>query len=147
MEPTTVAFVDQYLKAGGAPLNVMNLLVQSYEGMAAMANTVDLNIRNAYGVTDRSAILEPISRKIVESFDAEKADEEFKNTQQLPSYIVDLIPHQVWRKTIYRLSEKHPKSEMLGAALQRIAEEGFQAELTSLNSASLHTHVFYSLLV
>ncbi|KAJ2465916.1 hypothetical protein GGI03_002394 [Coemansia sp. RSA 2337] len=147
MEPTTAAFVDQYLEAGGVPLNVMNLLVQSYEGLAAMANTVDRDIRNAYNSTNQAALLEPISRKIVESFDAVKADEEFSNTQQLPVYILDMIPHQVWRKTIYRLSERYPKSEMLGAALQKVADEGFQAELTSLNSASLHTHVFYSLLV
>ncbi|KAJ2061313.1 hypothetical protein GGI17_003163 [Coemansia sp. S146] len=147
MEPTTAAFVDQYLEAGGVPLNVMNLLVQSYEGLAAMANTVDRDIRNAYSSTNQAALLEPISRKIVESFDAVKADKEFNNTRQLPSYIVDMIPHQVWRNTIYRLSERNPKSEMLGAALQKVADEGFQAELTSLNSASLHTHVFYSLLV
>ncbi|KAJ2582604.1 hypothetical protein GGH95_001443 [Coemansia sp. RSA 1836] len=148
VEPTTSAFVDQYLEAGGAPFDVADLLVQSYEGLAAMANAVDHDIRNAYGgVSDQAAIIGPISRKIVESFDAAKADEDFGKTQQLPSYIVDMIPHQAWRRTIYRLSERYPKSEMLGAALQRVAEEGFQAELTSLNSASLHTHVFYGLLI
>ncbi|KAJ2458933.1 hypothetical protein GGF42_001766 [Coemansia sp. RSA 2424] len=139
---------NQYLEAGGAPFDVADLLVQSYEGLAAMANAVDHDIRNAYGgISDQAAIIGPISRKIVESFDAAKADEDFGKTQQLPSYIVDMIPHQAWRRTIYRLSERYPKSEMLGAALQRVAEEGFQAELTSLNSASLHTHVFYGLLI
>ncbi|KAJ2460178.1 hypothetical protein GGF42_001004 [Coemansia sp. RSA 2424] len=113
-----------------------------------MANAVDHDIREAYGgVSDQAAVIGPISRKIVESFDAAKADEDFSKTQQPPSYIVDMIPHQAWRRTIYRLSERYPKSEMLGAALQRVAEEGFQAELTSLNSASLHTHVFYGLLI
>ncbi|KAJ2371527.1 hypothetical protein H4S02_009524, partial [Coemansia sp. RSA 2611] len=147
MEPTTEAFINQYLDAGGVPLHVMNSLVQSYEGLAAMANTLDRDIRNAYGSTSRAAMLGPISRKIVESFDPAKADEEFSKTQELPGYILEMIEHQVWRATIYRLSEQHPRSEMLGAALQKIADNGFQAELTSLNSASLHTHVFYSLLV
>ncbi|KAJ2792432.1 hypothetical protein H4R20_006748, partial [Coemansia guatemalensis] len=36
---------------------------------------------------------------------------------------------------------------MISASLQHIADQGHQAEMTSLNSAALHTHVFYSLLV
>ncbi|KAJ2733194.1 hypothetical protein IW152_003266 [Coemansia sp. BCRC 34962] len=147
MEPTTEAFINQYLDAGGVPLHVMNSLVQSYEGLAAMANALDRDIRNAYNSTSRAAMLGPISRKIIEGFDPLKADQEFSKTQELPGYISEMIEHQVWRATIYRLSEQHPRSEMLGAALQKIADNGFQAELTSLNSASLHTHVFYSLLV
>ncbi|KAJ2747200.1 hypothetical protein GGI20_000721 [Coemansia sp. BCRC 34301] len=147
MEPTVSAFVDQYLDVGGAPFDVMELLVQSYEGLAAMANAVDRDIRNTYGsASDQAVITESISRKIVDSFDPARADEDFGKTQQLPGYIVDMIPHKAWRRTIYRLSEQYPKSEMLSAALQKIAEEGFQAELTSLNSATLATHVFYGLL-
>ncbi|KAJ1947685.1 hypothetical protein GGF37_000269 [Kickxella alabastrina] len=147
MEPTTIQFADQYLEAGGVPFNIMNLLISSYEGTAAMANMVDRDIMGAYGAEGKTAILETVSRKIVEAFDTAKADAEYEQTQQLPGYIEDMIPHQIWRKTIYRLSEKHPKSAMVSAALQRIADEGYQAEMTSLNSATLHTHVFYPMLV
>ncbi|KAJ1668457.1 hypothetical protein IW140_000288 [Coemansia sp. RSA 1813] len=147
MEPTTTEFVNQYLGAGGAPFNIMNLLVFSYEGLAAMSNMVHHDMASAFDNSEKSAILDTISRKIVESFDAKKADAEYNETQQLPKYIDEMIPHSVWRRTIYRLNEMHPKSVMLGAALQRIADNGYQAEMTSLNSTSLHAHVFYPLLV
>ncbi|KAJ2625804.1 hypothetical protein GGI25_000231 [Coemansia spiralis] len=146
MEPTTIGFVDQYLEAGGAPFNIMNLLMSSYEGFAAMANMVTHDISAAYEVDAKTAVLDTISRQIVEGFDANKADEEYNRTQHLPQYIDEMTPHRTWRKTIYRLSEKYPKSTMINDALQRIAEQGHQAEMTSLNSTSLHTHVFYSLL-
>ncbi|KAJ2000880.1 hypothetical protein H4R26_004408 [Coemansia thaxteri] len=147
MEPATTALVDQYLEAGCEPLDVINSLVSSYDGVAAMANAVDHDIMRAYGVTDQSAILETLSRKIVKGFDATRADGEFSKEQQLPDYILHMIPHQFWRKTIYQLSEQHPKSNMLSAAIQKIADGGFQAELAALNSATLHTHVFLMLLV
>ncbi|KAJ1891239.1 hypothetical protein LPJ81_005777 [Coemansia sp. IMI 209127] len=147
MEPTTTEFVNQYLESGGAPFNIMNLLVFSYEGLAAMSNMVHDDIANAFGNSDKSAILDTVSRKIVESFDAKKADAAYDETQQLPKYIDEMIPHIVWRRTIYRLNEMHPKSTMLGAALQRISDQGYQAEMTLLNSTSLHAHVFYPLLV
>ncbi|KAI8326504.1 hypothetical protein GQ54DRAFT_252893 [Martensiomyces pterosporus] len=146
MEPTTVAFVEQYLSAGGAPFNIMNLLMSSYEGLAAMANMVAADVLGAYGADEKAAVLDTVNLKIVESFDAKAADLEFIKTQQLPEYIESMLPHQVWRRTIYMLSERYPRSAMISAAIQRIADQGFQAEMTSLNSASLHTHVFYSLL-
>ncbi|KAJ1950247.1 hypothetical protein FBU59_000769 [Linderina macrospora] len=146
MEPTTASYVDQYLKAGVAPFNIMNLLMSSYEGLAAMANMVAHDILGAYGADEKIAILETLNSKIVENFDCQSADREFETTHQLPEYIGAMLPHQFWRKTIYRLSERYPKSTMLSASIQYIADQGFQAEMTSLNSASLHTHVFYSLL-
>ncbi|KAJ1951179.1 hypothetical protein EC988_004118, partial [Linderina pennispora] len=146
MEPTTVAFVNQYLEAGGAPFNIMHLLMSSYEGLAAMANMVAHDILGTYGADEKTAILETLNSKIVESFDYQSADREFESSHQLPEYIGSMLPHQFWRKTIYRLSERYPKSTMLSASIQYIADQGYQAEMTSLNSASLHTHVFYSLL-
>ncbi|PIA13401.1 hypothetical protein COEREDRAFT_89604 [Coemansia reversa NRRL 1564] len=147
MEPTTGAFVEQYLDAGGAPFNIMNLLTASYEGKAAMANMVCRDITDVCGNGTKSAMLEAVSRLIVGSFDAQKADEEFNKTSQLPEYVVLMLAHQAWRKVIYRLSERYPSSTMISAALQHIADQGHQAEMTSLNSAALHTHVFYTLLV
>lgn len=147
MEPTTIGFVDQYLKAGGAPFNIMQRMMDSYEGLAAMSNMIDQEVLSALGHTNKSTILDVVSRKIVETFDAEKADEEYNRTQELPEYIHDMLPHKAWRKAIYRLSEKFPKSTMISAALQKLADDGYQSEMTSINSASLHTNVFYSLLV
>ncbi|KAJ2846803.1 hypothetical protein J3B02_004315 [Coemansia erecta] len=147
MEPTTIAFVDQYLEAGGAPFNIMNLLTTSYQGLAAMSNMVERDILHDSRSNESSPAIEAISRKIIERFDARAADAEFEKSQKLPDYIEEMIPYKAWRKTVYRLSDQNPKSTMLSAALQRIADEGYQAEMTSLSSASLHTHVFYSLLV
>ncbi|KAJ1736180.1 hypothetical protein LPJ61_000139 [Coemansia biformis] len=146
MEPATSALVEQYLGAGGAPFNVMNMLMAGYEGAAAMANMVGGDVQSAFGGGPRDAALEALGHMIVDSFDAQKADSEYAATKQLPEYVSAMLPHAVWRKTIYRLSAKHPGSTMVGAALQHIAEQGYQAEMTSLNSASLHTHVFCSLL-
>ncbi|KAJ1724158.1 hypothetical protein LPJ53_001555 [Coemansia erecta] len=147
MEPTTPAFVDQYLEAGGAPFNIMNTLTMSYEGMAAMTNMINHDILHAYKDDENAAVYNTIGRRIVERFNASKADAEFDKTQKLPDYVEEMIPFKVWRKVIYRLSEQNPKSTMLSAALQKIADLGHQAELTSLSSASLHTHVFYALFV
>ncbi|KAJ2708700.1 hypothetical protein H4R19_004622, partial [Coemansia spiralis] len=146
MEPATPALVEQYLDAGGAPFSAMSLLMASYDGVAAMANMVVRDINGAFGGDQGSPALEGLSRKIVDSFDAQKADAEFAATKQLPEYVLAMLPHAVWRKTLYRLSAKHPTSTMVGAALQRIAEQGHQVELAALNSASLHTRVFCSLL-
>ncbi|KAJ2501541.1 hypothetical protein GGH96_001862 [Coemansia sp. RSA 1972] len=124
----------------------MNLLMSSYEGLAAMTNIVSSDLGPVYGPGINAAVSEAVSRKIIESFDPQVADSKYSETEQLPEYIEAMIPHQVWRKTIYRLSERHPGSTMLSAALQHIANQGYQAEMTSLSSALLHTHVFYSLL-
>ncbi|KAJ2892059.1 hypothetical protein IWW38_003363, partial [Coemansia aciculifera] len=97
LEPSTPAFVDQYLGAGGTPFNVMDSLVQSYEGLAAMANAVDRDMARAYGgdsTSDQAAIIGPLSRMIVERFDVSKADEDFNKTQKLPNYIEEMIPHK-----------------------------------------------------
>ncbi|KAJ2746733.1 hypothetical protein H4S06_005200, partial [Coemansia sp. BCRC 34490] len=108
---------------------------------------VHSDIAAVYGNGEKSAILDTVSRKIVESFDVKKADVEYDKAQQLPAYINEMITHRVWRRTIYKLNEVYPKSTMLGAALQQIADKGYQAEMTSLNSTSLHAQVFYPLLV
>ncbi|KAJ2162909.1 hypothetical protein GGF46_000292 [Coemansia sp. RSA 552] len=147
MEPSTVDFVEKYLEAGGAPFNIMSLLMSSYEGIGAMANMVSHDVMGAYDADSKAAILKALSRKIVESFDAEQADAAYSETGQLPEYIEAMLPHAAWRKTIYRLSERHPKSTMISAALQHLADQGYQSEMTTLNSAALHTHVFYALLV
>ncbi|KAJ1857058.1 hypothetical protein GGH12_002422 [Coemansia sp. RSA 1822] len=146
MEPSTESVVDRYLEAGGAPFNTMNLLMSSYEGLAAMTNMVSSDTGPVYGPGINAAISEAVSRKIIENFDPQAADSKYSETGQLPEYIEAMLSHQVWRKTIYRLSERHPGSTMLSAALQHIADKGYQAEMTSLSSAPLHTHVFYSLL-
>ncbi|KAJ2587554.1 hypothetical protein IWW49_003417 [Coemansia sp. RSA 1797] len=110
MEPSTESVVDRYLEAGGAPFNTMNLLMSSYEGLAAMTNMMSSNLGPVYGPGINSAISEAVSRKIIESFDPQVADSKYNETEQLPEYIEAMIPHQVWRKTIYLLSEWYPKS-------------------------------------
>ncbi|KAJ2445261.1 hypothetical protein IWW46_001582 [Coemansia sp. RSA 2440] len=120
--------------------------MSSYEGLAAMTNMVSSDLGPVYGSGINSAIGEAVSCKIIKSFDPQVADSKYNETEQLPEYIEAMIPHQVWRKTIYRLSERHPGSTMLSAALQHIADQGYQAEMMSLSSAPLHTHIFYSLL-
>ncbi|KAJ2768250.1 hypothetical protein IWQ57_003614, partial [Coemansia nantahalensis] len=140
------ALAEQYLDAGGAPFSMMSLLMASYDGVAAMANMVVRDTCDAFGGDQGSPVLEALSRKIVDSFDAQKADAEYAETKQLPEHVLAMLPHAVWRKTIYRLSAKHPASTMVAAALQLIAEQGHQTEMAALNSASLHTHVFCSLL-
>ncbi|KAJ2289647.1 hypothetical protein IWW55_006246, partial [Coemansia sp. RSA 2706] len=74
MEPTAEKFVNQYLEAGGAPFNTMNLLMTSYEGLAAMANMVNRDMTTAFGPSVSTAITDAVGRKIVESFDPQKAD-------------------------------------------------------------------------
>ncbi|KAJ2802426.1 hypothetical protein H4R20_003281, partial [Coemansia guatemalensis] len=96
MEPTTGAFVEQYLNAGGAPFNIMNLLTASYEGKAAMANMVCRDITDACGVGTKPAMLEAVSRLIVGSFDVQKADDEYNRTSQLPEYVEVMLAHQAW---------------------------------------------------
>ncbi|KAJ1866160.1 hypothetical protein LPJ78_002077 [Coemansia sp. RSA 989] len=147
MEPTAEKYVEQFLEVGGTPFNVMEMLRLGYEGLAAMTNAVNKDMGSAFSSDVSTAITDAVSRKIIERFDPEKADAEFSQTNQLPDHIVEMLSHQTWRKTIYMLSERYPDSTMLSAALQHIANQGHQAEMTSLSSASLQTHVFYSLLV
>ncbi|KAJ2183067.1 hypothetical protein GGF45_000319 [Coemansia sp. RSA 551] len=116
--------------------------MSSYEGLAAMTNMVSSDLGPVYGPGINSAISEAVSRKIIESFDPQVADSKYNETEQLPEYIEAMIPHQVWRKTIYRLSERHPGSTMLSAALQHIADQGYQAGMMSLSSAPQHTHTY-----
>ncbi|KAJ2454564.1 hypothetical protein EV183_001435 [Coemansia sp. RSA 2336] len=147
MEPTAEKYAEQFLEAGGTPLNVMDMLRLGYEGLAAMTNAISKDFGSAFSSDVNTAIADAVSRKIVERFDPDKADAEFSQTNQLPDHIVEMLSHQAWRRTIYMLSERYPNSTMLSAALQHIANQGHQAEMTSLGSASLKTHVFYSLLV
>ncbi|KAJ2207179.1 hypothetical protein IW143_004960, partial [Coemansia sp. RSA 520] len=62
----------------------MNLLMSSYEGLAAMTNMVSSDLGPVYGSGINSAISEAVSRKIIESFDPQVADSKYNETEQLP---------------------------------------------------------------
>ncbi|KAJ2537178.1 hypothetical protein IWW43_000257 [Coemansia sp. RSA 1935] len=109
----------------------MNLLMSSYEGLAAMTNMMSSNLGPVYGPGINSAISEAVNHKIIESFDPQVADSKYNETEQLPEYIEAMIPHQ-------------HNAQCSTTAHCRPGLSGWNdvAEL----SATAHTHIFYLLL-
>ncbi|KAG9069453.1 Negative elongation factor C/D [Linnemannia hyalina] len=146
-----------YIKEGGQPLLLVNALSSSYVGVPEMCNLMSDWARE-FDIDPVDVMQEVLKEQLMERFDPESVDKEFKEDQRVflsvtPSqkgqddWLSMMIRHPFWRSVIYELSEEHQKCAFLNFAIQRISDAGYQGEIASVATASTFVGVFSGVLL
>jgi len=151
MEPAVFNLVNKFLNAGGKIAQVADVLAENYEATAEMINlTAEWLIKTGMEVQEVQQMVEDhLKQMIIKHFDPKKADGIFADENdegQTPSWLTEIIGHPSWRSLIYKLAEMYPDCMMLQFTIKLISDAGFQAEITSISTASQQLDVFAKIL-
>jgi len=154
MELNILSIIPKFLKTGGTPQQIVQLLSESYRGRAQMCNMIGDWLVKLSG--DQEAGKEAVHQMIeghlksllLERFDPKKADSIFSEKESSqPEWLEKMIQQPRYRSMIYELSEIHKNCVLLNFAIQAISEAGHQAEITGIATASKYVDVFSKVLV
>ncbi|KAI8355169.1 TH1 protein [Blakeslea trispora] len=132
----------EYLNLGGAPMDAVNLLSESYMGIPSMCNATAVSV-DSIGLDSHAIMREAIRQQLTDRFDPQQCDNYFMQQQQTsPPWLDVLLQDSGWRQTIYQLLEKYPNCVFLSFAVLRIAESGHADEVAKLRTASVYIQVY-----
>ncbi|ORX60461.1 hypothetical protein DM01DRAFT_1404725 [Hesseltinella vesiculosa] len=136
-----------YLQQGGAPLDAVTLLAESYIGLPSMCNVLSSTTRSI-GIDGDLVFRNAIKDKLKERFDPKRCDPLVKdmNSGDIPDWLLELIQDPYWRQTIYELLQEHPGSEFLNFVVLKISESGHKDEVAQLKTASTYLEVYTTIL-
>ena len=123
MEPNAISSLTRFLKAGGTPMQVVQLLSGGYRGTDDMCNLVSSWIEiadPAGGSTTTERIVDEHLRQLaLQRFDRQSADSIFgANAGATPDWLQAMVEHPAHRQLIYDLAEKHEQSLLLHFAIK-----------------------------
>ena len=146
--PFIFEYLKQYIKNGGKPATVVQMLSSSYRGYPQMTSLICdwMSMANIDTETINKILVDYLKSLIIENFDSKKADAIFTASQDPPKWLEYMINNIEWRNLIYQLSEKHPNCLMLNFAIQRISESGHHNEIASVTTATTSLKVFHRIL-
>lgn len=135
--------LSEYLKLGGAPMDAVNLLSESYIGIPSMCNATAKSV-DSIGLNSDHILRKAIRHQLRNRFDPQRCDEFFMqlNDQMAPEWLDVILEDVHWRQTFYELLEKHPSCVFLNFAILRIAEAGHDKEIAKLRTASTYVKVY-----
>ncbi|KAJ1919066.1 hypothetical protein H4219_002220 [Mycoemilia scoparia] len=142
----TIDAAQQFVDAGGPPFTIISSLVDSYNGYAEMTNKLGSEVFQLLGINADSVILDAVKDTLTKKFDPIQIDGRYPSTEALPEWVDTLTGQAYWRKVFYDLSENHTQCSFVSRVIQSISEKGYQNEMTSLSTASMYTHVYYTML-
>ncbi|KAL3175230.1 hypothetical protein MRX96_010854 [Rhipicephalus microplus] len=144
MEPGIFVQLKRYFQAGGNPEQVVDLLLENYQAVAQTANLLaEWLIMAGMKITEVQGLVEDhLKQMILKHFDPKKADSIFNDEGETPAWLTEMIEHPTWRSLIYKLAEEYPDCLMLNFTIKLISDAGFQAEITSISTASQQLEVF-----
>ncbi|UYV67725.1 NELFCD [Cordylochernes scorpioides] len=145
MEPGIFNQLKLYFQVGGNPEQVVDLLSGNYQAIAQTANLMaEWLILAGMRITEVQSLVEDhLKQMIIKHFDPKKADSIF-NVEG--AWLTEMIEHPTWRSLIYKLAEDYPECLMLNFTIKLISDAGFQAEITSISTASQQLEVFSRIL-
>jgi hypothetical protein len=108
--------LSEYLKLGGAPMDAVNLLSESYIGIPSMCNATSTSM-DSIGLNSDTILRRAIRHQLQDRFDPKRCDEFFDNQEMAPEWLEVLIQDVHWRQTLYELLEKYPNSQFLNFAI------------------------------
>lgn len=148
MEPGILSQLKRFFKAGGTPDAAIELLADNYSATAQMVNLLaEWLIMTGMEVKEVQALVEDhLKQMIIKHFDPKKADSIFADDEVAPIWLTEMITHPPWRSLIYKLAEMYPDCLMLIFTIKLISDAGFQAEITSISTASQQLEVFARIL-
>ncbi|XP_003739553.2 negative elongation factor D [Galendromus occidentalis] len=145
MEPTIFGTLKSFLQNGGDPEKAVDLLIGNYHAVAQTANLLaEWLIMSGMEINEVQALVESqLKNMLVRHFEPSKADAAiFDGEGETPAWLAQMIDHPAWRKLIYSLAEEYPDCLMLNFTIKLISDAGFQAEITSISTASQQLEVF-----
>lgn len=110
--------LSEYLKLGGAPMDAVNLLSESYVGIPSMCNATAKSV-DSIGLNSDEILRQAIRHQLKNRFDPQRCDEFFMqlNDQMAPEWLDIILEDVHWRQTFYELLEKHPNCVFLNFAV------------------------------
>ncbi|KAI8097011.1 TH1 protein [Halteromyces radiatus] len=137
----------EYIAEGGAPMDAVTLLAESYIGSPSMCNII-ASSADSIGVDSQTVMREAIKQKLKERFDPKRCDDLLMQSENQvdPEWLSTIIKADYWRKTIYELLEQYPRCAFLNLAVMRISEAGYSEEISNLRTASTYIEVYNSIL-
>ncbi|RKP23659.1 TH1 protein, partial [Syncephalis pseudoplumigaleata] len=113
LEPNITELLTSYLRSGGNPVQVVTSLSANYRGLPEMYRLLTEQWVRLFRLKEEdttAAISTAIRERIEGAFDAEALDKVYTRSEDVPSWLDQLLKDPGWRKTMYRLSEKYPDS-------------------------------------
>jgi hypothetical protein len=110
--------LSEYLKLGGAPMDAVNLLSESYIGIPSMCNATAKSV-DSIGLSSDIILRKAIRHQLKNRFDPQRCDEFFMqlNDQMAPEWLDVILEDIHWRQTFYELLEKYPNCVFLNFAI------------------------------
>lgn len=169
LEPGVLSLLSRFMKAGGNPLQSVNLLSSSYRGLPDMCNLVaewmavvdpDRGRDQAAGVIDRH-----LHALAIQHFDPARADSIFSSVCAAlsvcscakapgagpkgasPDWIQGFVGFPSHRQLIYELANVHQQCLFLLFAIRKISEAGHQRELVGIAPVTKFASVYSRVLV
>ncbi|ORZ03607.1 TH1 protein [Syncephalastrum racemosum] len=142
LEPNAANVVDDFLFVGGRPVDAVSALSQSYTGLAAMCEEL-CQTAEPYNIDCQALFREQITGVLVEQFNGAAVDSTLTDgkvdisEEAWQGFVQE--PH--WRQMIYRLLERHPRSEFLNTAVVRMAQAGYGHEVSQLKTTGNHSEI------
>ncbi|XP_076370703.1 negative elongation factor complex member TH1 isoform X2 [Tachypleus tridentatus] len=148
MEPGIFLQLKSFFQSGGNPEQVVDLLSGNYQAIAQTANLLaEWLIMAGMKISEVQALVEDhLKQMVIKHFDPKKADSIFTDEGETPAWLTEMIEHPTWRSLIYKLAEDYPDCLMLNFTIKLISDAGFQAEITSISTASQQLEVFSRIL-
>ncbi len=115
MEVTVLETVRVFVRSGGTPHRAVELLSDSYQGIAQSANLMRewLTLLDESVEETDARIHAHLQDRAFECFDVAKADMIFTASSTVPEWFSHLVVDPSWQNVFYRLANKFPHSLML----------------------------------
>ncbi|RCH77718.1 Negative elongation factor C/D, partial [Rhizopus stolonifer] len=135
--------LSEYLNLGGAPMDAVNMLSESYIGIPSMCNATAASV-DSIGLSSDTIMRDAIRQQLKDRFNPQRCDEHFMQNEQLmaPEWLDVLLQDSGWRQTMYELLGQYPECAFLNFAVLRIAEAGHDKEVAKLRTASTYVQVY-----
>ncbi|KAI7867682.1 TH1 protein [Spinellus fusiger] len=136
-----------YLKNGGAPMDAVTALSESYIGLPSMNNVTADNARSI-GMDITHVMQQALKNLLINQFNPTVFDTFFMGSDNHmdPVWVASLVQDDYFRQTVYKLLEIHPRCAFLNFIVLQIAEAGYSDETATLKTASTSLLIYNQIL-
>ncbi|EDV25448.1 uncharacterized protein TRIADDRAFT_55545 [Trichoplax adhaerens] len=144
MESDLIVHIRKYIKAGGTPEELVQLLSDHYIGEGEVANAYikwlqDLGVKDE---TINRTCVEHLREVVISKFDPAKADSLFIGEGKNVTWLQDMIAQPFWRNLFYCLAERFPDCLVCKFAVRLISDAGYQDDINNISTVCQHLELF-----
>ncbi|KAI9010938.1 TH1 protein [Phycomyces nitens] len=136
-----------YLNKGGAPMDAVTTLSESYVGIPSMCN-VTAESAAAIGIDTTGIMQAALKTLLIKQFNPVVFDNFFMTSENHvdPAWLQSLVDDASFRQTAYKLLELHPRCAFLNLIVLKAAESGYRNEISSLKTSSTYLLIYNQIL-